>query len=251
MTSCAGPANAICTAGWLSVINTLYYVAMKHPMIITIDGPAGSGKSTIAKRLALSLGITLLDTGAIYRAVALLAARDGVRWDDEARLASLAMNLPLEFKLEGERNHVKLAGDDVTDAIRTPEISAGASAVSALAGVRTALLQLQRQFGSLADLVAEGRDMGTVVFPGAQVKIFMDAAPEVRAARRRRELLAAGHSLSQEQVESEQAARDEADSTRQVAPLRPAEDAIIMDTSSLGIEEVVDKICELIKERCD
>ncbi len=224
---------------------------MKDPLIITIDGPAGSGKSTIAKRLALTMGFTLLDTGAIYRAVALLAHRQGVEWKDEVKLASLAATIKLEFRSERGQNRVWVEGDDVTEAIRTPEISAGASAVSALSGVRRELLQLQRQFGSSASLVAEGRDMGTVVFPDALVKIFMDARPEVRAERRQQELIAAGHRVSKEQVQKEQGARDQADSTRPVAPLRPAEDAIIMDTSDLGIGEVVDKICELIKERCD
>ncbi len=197
------------------------------------------------------MGFTLLDTGAIYRAVALIAQRQGVEWKDEVKLTSLAATIKLEFRLDQGQNRVWVEGDDVTEAIRTPEISAGASAVSALSGVRRALLQLQRQFGSSTSLVAEGRDMGTVVFPDALVKIFMDARPEVRAARRQQELIAAGHRVSKAQVQKEQGARDQADSTRPVAPLRPAEDAIIMDTSDLGIGEVVDKICELIKERCD
>ena len=221
----------------------------RGPLTIVIDGPAGSGKSTVARRVAQSLDITLLDTGAIYRAVALAARRAGVAWHDGGHLAGVAAGLQLEFRLEGERNRVLLGGEDVSDAIREPQISSGASQVSALPEVRRALLELQRGFAARGPLVAEGRDLGTVVFPDAALKIFLLARPEERARRRAAELASAGRPAPVEQVRREQDARDSADSGRAVAPLRAAPDAITVDTSDLSIDEVVARVLALIPSR--
>jgi CMP/dCMP kinase len=216
-------------------------------LVIAIDGPAGAGKSTVAKRVARQLSCTLLDTGAIYRTVALVARRRGVDWNDGPALAELARGLDITFQLEVERNRVLLGAEEISDAIRTMEMSRGASQVSALVEVRRALLQLQRAFAARGPVVAEGRDIGTVVFPGAQLKIFLVADPRERARRRHLELQAAGHEASEERVLAEQSARDAADSGRAVAPLRPAEDAVIIDTSRLSIDEVVARIVALAR----
>jgi cytidylate kinase len=216
--------------------------------VIAIDGPAGSGKSTVARRVAQALGIMLLDTGAIYRSLALRARELGVAWDDAGALAALCERLELAFSLEGEHNRVLLDGRDVSDAIRTPEISRGASRVSALPEVRAALLDRQRRFAACGSLVAEGRDIGTVVFPSARPKVFLSASPEVRARRRHAELLAAGRAVAFEEVLREQIARDAADAGRAAAPLRAAADAVTVDTSELEIEEVVARILALVDE---
>lgn len=217
-------------------------------IIVAIDGPAGAGKSTIAKLVARRLGATLLDTGAIYRSLALAAKRRGIAWDDEQRLAALADELPLRFELQGEDNRVLLGDEDVSSAIRTPEISRGASQVSGLGGVRAALLAMQRRFGARGSVVAEGRDIGTVVFPDATVKVFMVADPEARARRRLDDLRAAGdEQTTLEEVLEAQQQRDAADSGRAVAPLVPADDATHLDTSTLTIEQTVAAVLELLR----
>lgn len=216
-------------------------------MIVAIDGPVAAGKTTVAKKLAARLGTSLLDTGAIYRCVALSAQRVGVSWDDEETLAALADRLSIEFRLEGEVNHVILAGEDVTEAIRTREMSQGASLVSALAGVRAALLELQRRLGEIGGGIAEGRDIGTVVFPHADLKIYLTAAPEERARRRHQELADKGDFEGFESVLGALQARDRRDMERPVAPLVPAEDAIMIDSSDLTVEQVVTRILTAVR----
>ncbi|RMG94804.1 MAG: (d)CMP kinase [Deltaproteobacteria bacterium] len=219
--------------------------------IVVIDGPAGAGKSSVAREVARRLGLPMLDTGALYRSVALAARRRGIAWDDEAALARLAEGLDVRFEptADGGRR-VLLEGDDVTEAIRTPEISDGASQVSALPGVRRALLDLQRDLGSRG-CVAEGRDMGTVVFPDADVKFFLTADLATRARRRRDQLEADGRAAPPlEELEASIARRDERDANRAVAPLRPAPDAIVLDTSRAGFEEVVQQVMAHIAQCC-
>lgn len=216
------------------------------PLIIAIDGPAGSGKSTVAARIAISLGITLLDTGAIYRAVAYAAREQGVSWDRGDALAALAVSLPLRFEMLDSVNHVYIGEADVTAPIRTPEISGGASKVSAIPAVRQALLDMQRRFAAHGPVVAEGRDMGTVVFPEAQVKVYLEADPRERARRRQDELQRKGIVTSEDQVLQEQSARDKADMSRDAAPLRAAEDARVIDTTGLTIDQVVQQILSLV-----
>ncbi len=209
---------------------------------MVLDGPAGAGKSTVARRVAAALGLPMLDTGAIYRALALWAAREGVSWNDEDALARLAATLPLRFEPgggPGAPGRVWLGDEDVTSAIRTPEISDGASRVSALPAVRAALLDLQRRLGR-GGCVAEGRDMGTVVFPGAPFKFFVTADLDTRARRRQADLGARGQAVPPLAVLREQIrARDERDASRAVAPLRPADDAVVLDTSHMDVDEVV------------
>jgi cytidylate kinase len=222
---------------------------MKHFFVLTIDGPAGSGKSTVAKRLAQALRAILLDTGAIYRSLALVAQKHQVAWTDGPGLAELASHLDLVFHLEGASNRVMVNGEDVTAAIRTPEISRGASLVSSLREVRQALLELQRKVREEGPVVAEGRDMGTVVFPDAPIKIFLTADPLVRARRRQQELQATDQDQSLEQVLEEQSARDAADAGREEAPLRAAEDAMVLDSSHLGQEQVVEQILAAVRRQ--
>lgn len=208
--------------------------------IVAIDGPAGAGKSTVARQLARRLGFTMIDTGAIYRSVALVAQRRGVSWDDDEALRQmLAGGLGLVF--QGDR--VLVRGEDVSEAIRTPDISRGASVVSARPVVRKALLQLQRDLGRAASrgAVLEGRDIGTVVFPDAEVKFFLTASDEARAGRRHAELLERGHSVPLSEVLADQRRRDRDDSERAIAPLRPADDAIRVETTGLDLGEVVER----------
>lgn len=216
-------------------------------MIIAIDGPVAAGKTTLSKRLADRLGFSLLDTGAIYRAVALASRRQGIDWSDEPAVAAVAGQLEIEFRWIDGKNHVHLGGEDVTDAIRTPEMSQGASLVSALPQVRTALLDLQRQLGEQSNVIAEGRDIGTVVFPNADLKIFLTAQPEIRARRRHEEWLRRGIDDSYEEVLEALRERDERDENRSVAPLEPAPDSILLDSSELFIEQVVAQALGLVE----
>ena len=212
-------------------------------MVIAIDGPAGSGKSTVARLVAKRLGFTYLDTGAIYRSLAWLAKENEVAWDDEDALVRLCREMRIEF---GENGRVVVNGFDVTNSIRTEDMGQGASKVASHPGVREALLELQRRFGEKGNLVAEGRDMGTVVFPGAQLKVFLVASVRERAKRRWRELKRRGVSPLPLLAEIERMIeeRDRQDSKRKTAPLKKAEDALELDTTGLSIEEVVDRIVE-------
>lgn len=218
-------------------------------IVVAIDGPAGAGKSTVTRRLARALGYELLDTGALYRTVALMARRSKVSWDDEEGLVRVAAGLEVRFELRGERNHVFVGDEDVSSAIRTEEMSEGASEVSALPGVRQALLELQRRRGAEGGVVAEGRDVGTVVFPDAPAKFFLTASAEVRARRRFEELRAAGSDARFDTVLADLEKRDERDSNRAVAPLVAAEDAILVDSSAAGVDEVVAQMLAIVRER--
>jgi cytidylate kinase len=211
-------------------------------LIITLDGPVAAGKTSVARQLAGRLGIPLLDTGAIYRCVALRASQAGVSWHDEAATARIAEALNVSFGTGPEGQIVQLDGRDVTHAIRRPAISQGASIVSAHPAVRTALLDLQRKQGARGDLIAEGRDTGTVVFPQADHKFFLTATPAERAERRYRELLDRGHAADLEKVRRELEERDRRDAGRAVAPLVAPPDALTLDTTDLAIAEVVDRI---------
>jgi cytidylate kinase len=219
---------------------------VKRAPIVAIDGPAGAGKSTVSRRLAEVLGFVMVDTGAMYRTVALAAKRSGVAWSDGRALGKLAAALVADEALAFQRDpargvRVKLRGEDVSDAIRTPEIGMGASTVSAHGEVRAALLDLQRQAGKGGGVVLEGRDIGTVVFPQAEAKFFLTARPEIRARRRYDELRAKDPAapLSYEETLAEVKRRDQQDSSRAFAPLKQADDAVLVDTSDLTIDEVV------------
>ncbi len=214
--------------------------------VVAIDGPVGSGKSTVARRVAERLGYLYLDTGAMYRAVGLLAAEAGVRLDDEAAVVPVAAAAELRFDGAGR---LFAGGRDVSSLIRSLEMSAAASIVSVLPGVRQLLVERQRELGSGANIVMEGRDIGTNVFPGAEVKVFLTARPEVRAARRAAELCARGEEVDVDEVLEALVERDRRDSEREVAPLRRAVDAVEVDTSALSLEQVVDAVVSVARER--
>jgi cytidylate kinase len=207
--------------------------------VVTIDGPSGSGKTTVSKRLADRAGLVRLDTGAMYRACALAARRSGVPWGDARRLGELARNLDLSFRDASGKQGVFLGGEDISEAIRTPEMSMGASDVSAHPPVREALVAMQREMGRDGGVVLEGRDTGTVVFPDAEAKFFLDAAAAVRALRRYREL-GSGAGQSYEQVFRDVLRRDVQDSTRAHSPLKLAEGAVYIDSTVRTVEEVVE-----------
>lgn len=214
--------------------------------VVAIDGPVGSGKSSVARRVAERLGYLYLDTGAMYRAVGLLATEAGVPLDDEAAVAPLAAAARLRFDDEGRL----FAGDrDMTGLIRSLEMGAAASIVSVLPAVRRLLVERQRELGAGADIVMEGRDIGTNVFPDAEVKVFLTARPEVRAARRAAELRAKGDDVHVDEVLTALLERDRRDSERDVAPLRRAADAVEVDTSALTLDEVVDAVVAIAREK--
>ena len=220
--------------------------------VVAIDGPAGVGKSTTSRELARRLGYTLVDTGALYRGVALAARERGISWDDEAAVAALCPQLELGFvSQEDGTPRLLLDGKDRGDDIRTPEMSSGASQVSAYPGVRRALLAIQRELGRDGGVVVEGRDIGTVVFPDAEVKLFLTASAEERARRRIKDLQERGIVTDHDALLAQIRARDEADSTRAIAPLRPAEDAVILDSTSLDLEAVVQHVLELVESYGD
>jgi cytidylate kinase len=218
-------------------------------VVVTIDGPAGAGKSSVAKLLARRLGYRLLDTGAIYRAVALTARAQAIAWSDAAGCAQVARALDIRFDFVGDRNHVYLGGDDVTAAIRTPEISQGASQVSAHPEVRAALLELQRRLGAGGGVVVEGRDTGTVVFPAADAKFFLTASESERTRRRVAELTAAGAPVDYAQTLREIQERDRRDAGRDIAPMVPAPDAVLVDSSTQTLEDVVNSLALVVDAR--
>lgn len=217
----------------------------KH-IIVAIDGPAGAGKSTLARRLAARLGFVYIDTGAMYRAVALWADRAGIGWSDPSRLEHLAREASLALTRDGR---VLLNGEDVSQPIREPGISQGASIVSAIPGVRRELVAKQQQMGREVSAVMEGRDIGTVVFPDAEVKVFLDASPQVRAERRVKDLAARGIQADFDSVYKEMVERDARDSTRPDSPLRQAPDAVYLDSSGLSESEVEEALLRIVREK--
>lgn len=224
-----------------------YHKKLSKRIIVAIDGPAGAGKSTLARRIAEKLGCIHIDSGAMYRAIALWALRNGTALEDMHRLEQLAREADIEF-VAGAAT-VLLNGEDVTEAIRTSDVSDAASKVSAVPGVRQALVKKQREIGAQSSVVMEGRDIGTVVFPEATVKVFLDAQPAVRADRRVRQLATAGHAVAEDEVASQINERDRRDRTRAESPLMQAPDAVYVDSSGLDADEVEEKLLRIIRER--
>jgi cytidylate kinase len=220
-------------------------------LVVAIDGPAGAGKSTAARKLAGRLGYVLVDTGALYRGVALAAFERGVDWEDGPSLGALVDALSLGFERDADDGGAKLTidGIDRSADIRTPHISTGASRVSRHAEVRRALLGLQRRLGAHGGVVLEGRDIGTVVFPDAEVKVFLTASDEARAQRRHAELHRSGHEVDFDRVLADIRERDRLDSERDVSPMRAADDALVLDTSDLVLEQVLDRLEQIVKKR--
>ncbi len=220
---------------------------MKNSLIIAIDGPAASGKSTTAKLLAKLFDYTYIDTGAMYRAVALAALEKEVDYQSEQEIADLLESLEIEFRKNGENQHIFLNGVDVSARIREAEITKLSSDISQNKLVREKLVSMQQKMGEAGGIIMDGRDIGTVVFPNADVKIFLTASVRTRAERRWKELKHKGVSL--EAIEKELIWRDNNDSTRQLAPLKKAEDAIEVDTSEMSIEQQVNHIYQLIRDK--
>jgi cytidylate kinase len=218
-------------------------------LIIAIDGPVGSGKSTVARRVAELLGYTHLDSGAMYRGVAWKALRDGVPLDSPAQLATLADAVRIDLVPRGGNLRVILDGEDITDLIRTPEVSRAASVVAVVPGVRHPMVAEQRRAGAQGGVVMEGRDIGTVVFPHADLKIFLDASPEVRAERRQRELQEKGEPLEVQKVLAEVHERDRRDREREMSPLMRAADAVLVDNTAMDAEETARVIVLCAQEK--
>ena len=219
--------------------------------IITVDGPSGAGKGTLCYALAEKLGFALLDSGAIYRVTALAALKSAVDLADESALAELAQHLHIEFVAQDGEVQILLNGENVSGQIRTQEVADAASKVAVFPQVRAALLQRQRDFATGKGLIADGRDMGTVVFPEAQVKLFLDASAEERAKRRYNQLQNKGISGNFTQILAEIKARDLRDRNRAVAPLKPADDAFLLDSTALSIDEVIRQALDYIQQRID
>jgi len=214
-------------------------------MIVTIDGPAGAGKSSAAKMLAQRLGFEFLDTGAMYRAVTLAALRAAGSLDDESFLASLLQDMRLDLP----HGRVVLNGEDVTGLIRTPQITASSGKIADSPSVRKQLVIWQRAIAAGRDIVCEGRDQGTVVFPNAEAKFFLEAADEERARRRHREMQAKGEAITFDEILASQKGRDARDAARDIAPMRPADDAIRIDSTAMSLENVVRMMEEIVRKR--
>lgn len=216
-------------------------------MIVTIDGPAGAGKSTVSRRLAGILGYVYLDTGAMYRAVAWAMSLEGVDCDDEEAVSRALPCLPLEFNLSGGALRITHGGRVLGDELRGPDVTRWSSRVSRYRAVRSFLTGWQRRLGALGNLVAEGRDMGSVVFPEAEAKVFLTASVETRARRRFEEYLEKGLHVESSVLEKQIRDRDHADASRELAPLRPADGAELVDTSEMGIEDVLKRLAEYVQ----
>ena len=215
-------------------------------MIIAIDGPGGAGKGTIAKAIANELNIVYIDTGAMYRTVGLYAKRNNIGTRDREALKEVLDLINIDVKVSNEGQRFLLNGEDVSEAIRTPEISMAASDVSSIPEVRERLVDMQREMAKMQSVVMEGRDIGTVVFPNADTKIYLTASPEVRARRRYNELIAKGQDVEYDTVLEELIIRDRNDSTRETSPLRQAEDAVVLDTTDMTLPEAIAKTIEII-----
>ena len=222
---------------------------MRKIINVAIDGPAGAGKSTVARAAAKALGYIYVDTGALYRAVGLNALRNGIVTDDADAVTATLGSITVELKFEQGEQLVLLNGENVSSEIRTPDASMAASNVSAIPAVRAFLFDLQRDIAAKNDCIMDGRDIGTVVLPDAQVKIFLTASPEIRAKRRYDELIEKGQQVEFSDVLDDLIKRDYNDSHREVAPLRPADDGVIVDTSELNLEESINKVIEVIGEK--
>lgn len=218
-------------------------------MKIALDGPSGAGKSSLARAIAERKRIVYVDTGALYRSIGLYVRSQNIDPKDEAAVAACLPSIELRMTHEGGEQHIYLCGENVGDKIRTPEMSMYASAVSAIPAVRTFLLDTQRNIAATTDVIMDGRDIGTVILPDADVKIFLTASPEARARRRAAELAAKGIETTYEEVLADMAERDKNDSTRKTAPAIPAEDAIFLDNSDLTVEETIEKAISIINEK--
>ena len=216
---------------------------------IAIDGPAGAGKSTISKKVASSLGYVYIDTGAMYRTVGLKAVSCGIDTKDEEGVTSILSAIDIDIRHEGVEQHIYLDGENVSDKIRTPEISMAASNVSAIPAVRVAMVDMQRKLAENHDVVMDGRDIGSHVLPDAQIKIFLTASPEARAKRRYNELIQKGENVSFEEVYTDMVQRDKNDSTRAVSPLVIADGATVIDTSDLNLEQSVEAVISHIRSK--